>query len=120
LTGAEPNDGESDTAVIADLPTRITLRVGDVRRFRLPGLGTAGYSWVGDVSGDSDVVSQRVELAPSGELDGQPPGVSADEIAILEGRRPGHVRVDLLQRRGWEPPDKVLARHSIEVDVVAE
>ena len=94
---------------------QVRLRVGERTTIRLPGLGTVGYRWTSHVSGDA--VTVTVTPAPREEIDGRPPGVSVDELAVIEAHRPGHATVTLEQRRSWEnrpaPPD----RRVIEVTV---
>ncbi|MFI6073224.1 protease inhibitor I42 family protein [Actinoplanes sp. NPDC051343] len=93
----------------------VTLRVGERATVRLPGLGTVGYRWASDVSGDAVAVSVRP--APREEIDGRPPGASVDEIAVIEGRHPGRATVTLEQRRSWENRPQPQDQQVIEVIV---
>lgn len=89
------------------------LRVGEVSTIRLPGLGTSGYLWTAHVSDDAVTVTVR-----PAELDGRTPGVSADEIAEIEGRHPGHATVTLEQRRSWEHRPEAYDRRVLDVTVI--
>jgi predicted secreted protein len=93
----------------------VTLRVGERTTVRLPGLGTAGYDWTFHVTGDAVAVS--VGPAPREEVDGRPPGASADEIAVIEGRHPGRATVTLEQRRSWEDKPEPRDRRVVDVTV---
>jgi predicted secreted protein len=94
---------------------KLTLRVGERTAVRLPGLGTAGYDWTIHVTGDAVAVS--VDPAPREEIDGRPPGAGVDEIAVIEGRHPGHATVTLEQRRPWENKPEPRDRRVFDVTV---
>jgi predicted secreted protein len=87
---------------VDDDVTAVALRPGERTTIRLPGLGAAGYRWIGRVEGDAGAVAVTVAPAPHKEIDGHPPGASVDELAVIEGRRPGRAVVTLEQRRSWE------------------
>lgn len=98
-------------------PDRIELAVGEERSIELPGLGTAGYVWEHEVTGDEGVADVTW-------IRGFPPGtpmpragVSAPEVATVRGLRPGTVVLRLYQHRRWEPPDRARAEHRVEVVV---
>lgn len=94
---------------------QVRLRVGERTTIRLPGLGTVGYRWTSHVSGDA--VTASVTPAPREEIEGRPPGVSVDEIAVIEARRPGRATVTLEQRRSWENKPEPQDRRVVEVTV---
>lgn len=98
---------------------QVTLRVGERTTVRLPGLGTVGYGWTSHVTGSDDAVAVSVRPAPREEIDGRPPGASVDEMAVVEGRHPGHATVTLEQRRSWENKPQPQDRRVLEVTVVA-
>ena len=95
-----------------------TLRVGERTTVLLPGLGTVGYRWTAHVTGSDDAVAVSVAPAPRDEIDGRPVGASADEIAVIEGRHPGHATVTLEQRRSWETSAEPRDRRVVEVTVL--
>jgi predicted secreted protein len=84
----------------------VELSVGEKTSIRLPGRATSGYRWTAEVAGDA------VTVAVSPSMSGRAlPGASADEIAVIEGRHPGHATVTLALRRSWE--DKPLMRDPV-------
>jgi predicted secreted protein len=87
---------------MGDEEVQVRLRPGERKSIRLPGLGTAGYRWTPGRPDAAGIVDVSVTTAPAGEIDGRPPGSSADELATIEGRRPGQATVILEQRRSWE------------------
>lgn len=101
---------------MADVPSRIQLAVGEQRDFELPGLGTAGYTWDHEASGDDAVDARWTRGWPPGT----PPkavGVSAPETLTIHARRPGVTEVRMYQHRRWEPPAKARAEHRVVVVV---
>jgi predicted secreted protein len=104
---------------MTDLPTELHLGVGDRHELVLPGLGTAGYRWDEDLSGDADAVAVEWQRGMSPEeARGRPIGASAPERLAITAAGPGHVTVHLAQHRPWEkgPPR---AEHTIEIDIVS-
>jgi predicted secreted protein len=100
-----------------DLPTRLSLGVGDRHELKLPGLGTAGYRWGHAVDGDADAVQLEWQRGVSAdEARGLPMGASVPERLAITATAPGHVTVRLTQQRPWEtgPPR---AEHTIEIDI---
>ncbi len=99
------------------LPAELELSVGDSSELVLPGLGTAGYRWDGEVLGDAGVVALAWQRGwPPGEPAVHPPGAGAPERLTVAALAPGRVVVRLVQRRPWEsgPP---LAEHTVSVAV---
>lgn len=102
---------------MTDLPTELHLAVGDHHEVVLPGLGTSGYRWDDDLTGDTEAVATQWQRGMSPEeARGRPVGASAPERLTMTAIAPGRVTVRLMQRRPWEtgPP---YAEHTIEVDV---
>jgi predicted secreted protein len=97
--------------------TSMHLKVGEREVLRLPGRGTAGYSWVCDLPGDPNTVKVSIGMAPVNDPRTIPPGTSADELAEIEGIRPGTATVHLSQRRSWEKAGRVLDERTIEITV---
>jgi hypothetical protein len=90
------------------LPDQVALAVGEERRFRLPGLGSAGYTWDVRVEGPEGVVSTaRASAGGTAEVrSAQGPlrreAGSVDEEVTIRGETPGEVILSLAQRRPWE------------------
>ena len=104
---------------MGDLPDHVELAVGERLTFELPGLGTAGYAWEHEIAGEDGVVDASWNSErPAGS---QPVAVGENvpESITMLGLRPGAVTVRLLQRRPWEPPDQVIAEHTVAVVVRA-
>jgi predicted secreted protein len=98
-----------------EIPVHLELAVGERRVVELPGLGTAGYVWDHEITGESDVVDvQWTRGDPPGSAP-RPVGMSAPEVATIRAVRPGAVVVRLYQHRRWEPPGRVLAQHRLSV-----
>jgi hypothetical protein len=70
----------------SELPSELTLTVGEHRTLPLRSLAMAGYRWSGSVSDPAVVVLEikRGEVTP-----GPRAGVSAPEEAVLRGAQPG-------------------------------
>jgi len=101
--------------LMADVPTHVELRTGELFAVQLPGLGTSGYVWDDDIIGEDGVIDVQWTR---GYPDGSPPqsaGVSAPEVASIRAQRAGTVEVRLYQHRRWEPPERVRAEHRISV-----
>ncbi|GAA3633820.1 protease inhibitor I42 family protein [Microlunatus ginsengisoli] len=100
-----------------ELPDALRLSVGERHEVAMPGLGTAGYRWDEELTGDAGAVAVEWQRGMSAEeARGRPVGSSAPERIALTATAPGHVTVRLSQRRPWEsgPPR---AEHTIEIDV---
>ena len=81
----------------------VNLQAGEVHRVRLPGLGTAGYRWMGVVEG-GDGVAEVIDAGVA-ELANRRIGTSADELFDVRAIGPGVARVRFVQRRPFEPDD---------------
>lgn len=111
----------SPKQVVMEIPTRITLRVGETSTLRLPGLGSAGYIWTYEVVGNSDLVDVSATTAVSSQLNGGSEfttiGSSRDELFIIRAVRAGHSTIRFTQKRSWERNQPPLKEHILEVDV---
>ena len=93
------------------------MSVGEHREVELPGLGTAGYVWDSDITGNTDVIDvQCTRGEPSGSRL-RAVGQSAPDVATIRAIGPGHVELQLYQHRSWEPPSVAVGRHNIFVQV---
>ena len=109
---------------LADLPSHITLTVGDRAEIPLPSYAGSGNSW--SVSGDpgQKVADLAVEVeapAPTpGRGDGvsEPPAMSvASERAVVRALQPGEAIWHLVLARSFGPPEPA-ATHDVRVTVV--
>jgi predicted secreted protein len=95
----------------------LQLRPGETRELALPSLGTAGYRWIDEISGDGVVeVSRHRGPAPTG--DGPVAGRSTAELLLVRALSPGHANIELSQRRPWETDVPPRARLQVSVEVV--
>jgi hypothetical protein len=103
------------------LPEEVALAVGEERRFRLPGLGSAGYTWHVRVEGPEGVVTtSRAAAGDPAELwdaEGRPQAGSIDEEVTIRGETPGEVIVNLAQRRPWKRDDPPRLHATVRVSV---
>jgi hypothetical protein len=99
----------------------MTLQVGEERTIALPGLGSAGYTWVWDVEGPQDCISVRLDsAAPSSPSEGAvPQGGSIDSLLVVTARHPCSLTIRLAQRRPWEKNRPPLREQTIAVTVTA-
>jgi predicted secreted protein len=72
----------------------------------LPGLGTAGYVWSHETTGDAAEVTKELAAAPEqesteGDL-GPPVGRSNDEVFTITAKHPGTADIRFIQARPWE------------------
>ncbi len=100
-----------------DVPSDLFLAVGEQRELSLPGLGTAGYRWEAEVSGEESAVTlawQRGAPPPDA-----PPrvGASAPERLRITAHAPGRVELLLRQRRPWERSGASRAVHTVVIEV---
>jgi predicted secreted protein len=104
--------------VVEDLPTDVTLRVGERRTFRLPGQAQAGYRWRATVQSGADAVDVATSFDAAEPVDAVPGKPFAGEILSIAARVPGRARVRLAQARSWEPETAAIADHTLEITVV--
>jgi predicted secreted protein len=104
--------------VVNDLPITVTLRAGEERSFRLPGLASAGYTWQATVDEEA-VARASTEFAPSGVPERGGATFSDDQVLRVRGVQEGATRVHLREQRSWEREAPPIAEHSLSVNVVA-
>jgi predicted secreted protein len=98
-------------------PSALALSVGDSHEVTLPGLGTSGYRWDSELSGDTEALALEWRRGMSAEeARGRPVGASAPERLSITATSPGHVTVRLRQARPWET-GPARAEHTIEIDI---
>jgi predicted secreted protein len=102
---------------MTEIPTSLDMSVGERRAVELPGLGTAGYVWECDVTGNRDVIDVHWTRGDESGAPARPVGQSAPEVATIRAIRPGEVELQLYQHRRWEPPSEAIGRHTIRVRV---
>lgn len=95
----------------------LQLRVGDDVTLRLPGRGTAGYSWVYEASGAVAALSVSHTTAPL-PLSEPPRTGSADEVFLLHGLSPGRVELHFELRRTWDQAAPAAGQRDYVIDVV--
>jgi predicted secreted protein len=103
---------------VEDLPSELTLRVGERRRFRLPGQAQAGYRWQASVQSGADAVDVDTSFDAAEPADAVPGKPFAGEILSIAARVPGRAKVRLAQARSWEPETAAIADHTLEITVV--
>jgi predicted secreted protein len=97
------------------LPTAVTLEVGEHRRLDLPSASGGGYQWTAEVSGTA--ASAELETGPVPDPGSPPSSTSAPEFLVIEARATGRVEIRLRLVRSWEP-NAPLADHAMAVDIV--
>jgi predicted secreted protein len=102
---------------MADLPTRLTLRVGETRRLRLPGLAQAGYRWKATVASGAEAVEVGTSFDDAEPAATSPVGPLAAEVLSIAARAPGRARVRVTQARSWEE-NAAIAEHTLDITVV--
>ena len=93
------------------------MSVGDRREVELPGLGTAGYVWDSDITGNADVIDVHWTRGDPPGSAARPAGQSAPDVVTIHAVGPGHVELQLYQHRSWEPPSAAVGRHTVAVQV---
>ena len=100
-----------------DLPSELTLHVGERRRFKLRGKAQAGYRWRAIVVSGADVVEVDTSFDDSESAATVPGQPFADEIVSVLARAPGRAKVRLAQARSWEPENAAIAERTLEISV---
>jgi predicted secreted protein len=103
-----------------EIPKRITLRVGEIKTVRLPGLGTTGYAWTHEVFENSGLIEVSTGSSASpktGEAALQISGASVDELIYIKAQRAGRSRIRFIKRRPWETDKPPAGDHILEVDI---
>ena len=103
------------------LPTRIQLKVGEMRTLRLPGRGAVGYAWEHHIAGSDQALSvtqEGVREKPPGEVDDRTPSsYSADILFTIHALEPGQATLHLQLRRPWEKDRPPLRTHTLEITI---
>lgn len=109
-------NGEA-TPVAGEIPSFVSLDLGQTVLLALPSLAGAGYLWQAAVEGDTGIV--EIEIHRGGE----PPaarrrvGAALPETVRLTGVAAGRGVLRLTQRRPWERDVPPRARHAVEIVV---
>lgn len=98
-------------------PGPVALEPGASHLIRLPALGSAGYTWTWELEGDTGAVEVAQGRPPAEELEGRPPGTSADALFLVKAVRRGRVLLHLEHRRPWEEGQPPLERRTYEIRV---
>jgi predicted secreted protein len=102
---------------VADLPTELTVAVGETRRLTLPGLAQAGYRWKATVESGAEAVEVETIFDHAKPSATEPVGPFAPEVLSIAARAPGRARVRLAQARSWEE-NAAIAEHTLDITVV--
>lgn len=102
-----------------DHPGQVVLHVGETFSLDLPGLGTAGYLWSGELLGPPGVVNVAWSRG-SPEGIPSPVGLGAAETVTIQAQTPGQVTLHLVQRRPWERDKQPLSHRTVQVTVVGD
>ena len=81
------------------METAVTIKTGETYSLVLKGLGSAGYAWTFDVTGDKEAVA--VSFAAPASAD-HPIGGSVNHELLIKGVAPGSAVVRAVLRRPWE------------------
>jgi len=85
-----------------DLPTDLSLSVGDDRRIELPNHGGGGYQWRVEAAGRC----VSAEIGYDGPMPAPRVGTRAGQVLHVTALQPGDAELTLEERRSWEsgPP----------------
>ena len=104
-----------------NIPSAVTLKVGESYALRLKGSGATGYAWEYTIEGSSAVFTithTTVGVPPQATPGGVPPtNYSLDDLFTLQAHMPGQARMHLILRRPWETTLPPLEEHTIDVSV---
>jgi len=85
---------------------KINLQVGETYKFKLGGLGSAGYVWEYTIEGSPGIVTASIEsfnISPNLLPGGPPPdNYSADKTLIINALKSGETLIHMSLRRPWE------------------
>ncbi|MBD2038800.1 protease inhibitor I42 family protein [Leptolyngbya sp. FACHB-321] len=101
-----------------DIPTSLSLEVGETYSLTLPGLATAGYQWTYEMTheGGSVVAITAVPLTASRHESAQPAiGTNRDESFEIQALKAGQATLRFKQARSWEENQPPLKEYQIEV-----
>lgn len=110
------------TFPLPELPTSLTVTVGEVGTIALPSYSGGGYAWSVTMPDGARTVEAQVETGPvprPAAVPGAepPPMTVAPEQLAVRGVSPGTVRCRLVLQRPFEP--RPAAKHDITVEVVS-
>jgi Chagasin family peptidase inhibitor I42 len=103
---------------VDDLPSELTIPVGESRRFRLPGLAQAGYRWKASVESGGEAVDVATGFDDAQKPEVVPGKPFAGEFVSIHGRAPGRATIRLAQARSWEPENAGVAERTLDITVV--
>ena len=86
---ARPLAATSGFEPVEELPTEVTLHVGERRSFRLPGLAQAGYRWRASIESGADAVDVETSFDEAGPAAAVPGRPFAAEVLSIVARAPG-------------------------------
>ena len=100
---------------------KISLHTGETCRFELGGLGSAGYTWGYEISGDPGILGISLESSdippspPPGSL--PPSSFSAVIVSIMTARKPGISSIRFFLHRPWEHNKLPLKEVSLIIEI---
>jgi predicted secreted protein len=100
---------------------KISLHTGETCRFELGGLGSAGYLWGYEISGDPGILSISLEsydIPPLPPPESLPPSsFSAGIASIITARESGITSIRFFLHRPWEHDKPPLKEVSLVIEV---
>jgi hypothetical protein len=102
----------------------VSLRPGEIYRFELGGLGSAGYIWGYEIYGDPGIFTISLEpynIPPSPPPGNLPPSsFSAGIAAIITARESGITTIRFFLHRPWERDKPPLRELSLKIEVTGK
>jgi predicted secreted protein len=103
------------------METAVTIKTGATYSLVLKGLGSAGYSWTFDVTGDKEAVAVSF-AAPASASESSPPpnhpiGGSVNHELLIKGVARGNATVRAVLRRPWEKDKPPAEERVLQVTV---
>lgn len=100
-----------------EVPPTLALKIGETYTLRLPGLGTAGYSWSYEIEGNATLIEvSKVEAEYQKPLS---VGSSRDEVFVMRALAIGKLSIRLVQRQPWEIDKPPHMQHIIHIAIDA-
>jgi predicted secreted protein len=103
------------------METAVTIKTGETYSLVLKGLGSAGYAWTFDVTGDKEAVAVSfaapASASESGPTNQPPAGGSVNHELLLKGVAPGSAVVRAVLRRPWEKDKPPAEERILQVTV---
>ncbi|WP_019500700.1 protease inhibitor I42 family protein [Pseudanabaena sp. PCC 6802] len=98
-----------------EVPSNLTLKIGETYTLRLPGLGTAGYRWSYEIEGNATSIDvSKVEAEYQQPL---PVGSSRDEVFVIRAHAIGRISIRFVQSRPWEKDQPPQMQHIIQIAI---